>query len=52
MEEIPSGAAAKSLGQILERVSRGETIMITRYGRPYALLTPPPREKGPHTSVK
>lgn len=29
-------------GKVFDRVFRGETILLTRYGRPYVLLVPPP----------
>lgn len=32
-------------GRILDRVFRGETLLLTRYGRPYVLLSPPPHEE-------
>jgi antitoxin (DNA-binding transcriptional repressor) of toxin-antitoxin stability system len=42
MEQIPTTLANKAPGKIFDRVFRGETIMLTRYGRPYVLLSPPP----------
>lgn len=42
MDRIPSGKAAKTFGELADRASRGERIMITRYGKDYALLCPPP----------
>jgi len=53
MEQIPSSVAGKAPGEIFERVFRGETILITRYGRPYVLLCPPPEaeEKKPVTKA-
>lgn len=45
MEEIQSSVAAKAPGEIFERVFRGETILLTRYGRPYVMLSPPPERK-------
>ena len=41
---IPSSQANKAPGEIFDRVFRGETILLTRYGRPYVLLSPPPSE--------
>ncbi|MFJ3812589.1 type II toxin-antitoxin system Phd/YefM family antitoxin [Streptomyces sp. NPDC090073] len=42
--EVPSTQIQQAPGPILDRVFRGETIMLTRYGRPYVLLSPPPTE--------
>ena len=44
MKKISSSEAARIMGQIYERVAKGETILLTRYGRPYVLLSPPPPE--------
>lgn len=44
MERIPSSKAAKVMGAVFERVAKGERILLTRYGRPYVLLSPPPPE--------
>jgi antitoxin (DNA-binding transcriptional repressor) of toxin-antitoxin stability system len=41
-EEIPSSMATRAPAKIFERVFRGETIILTRYGRPYVVLSPPP----------
>ena len=38
---IQATDTARQIGQLLDRASRGETFLITRYGRPYATLTPP-----------
>jgi antitoxin (DNA-binding transcriptional repressor) of toxin-antitoxin stability system len=46
MERIPSSEANKAPGQIFDRVYRGETIMLTRYGRDYVMLCPPPPAEG------
>lgn len=40
METIPSGEFIKRLGEILERASKGEEFLLTRYGRPYVRLLP------------
>lgn len=40
--EIPAAQANKAPGEIFDRVFRGETLLLTRYGRPYVLLCPPP----------
>lgn len=41
--EIPAAQANKAPGAIFDRVFQGETILLTRYGRPYVLLCPPPQ---------
>lgn len=41
VKEIPASEAGRAPGAIFERVARGETILLTRYGRPYVLLSPP-----------
>ena len=40
MESIGSYEAKTHLARLLERVSRGETITITKHGVPVALLSP------------
>lgn len=45
MSSVGSFEAKTHLPQLLERVSRGERIVITRHGRPVAMLVPPPAEK-------
>jgi antitoxin (DNA-binding transcriptional repressor) of toxin-antitoxin stability system len=42
--EVPTTQLNQGSGKILDRVFRGEHIMLTRYGRPYVLLSPPPTE--------
>lgn len=42
--EVPSSLMNQAPGKILDRVFRGEVIMLTRYGRPYVLLSPPPAD--------
>ncbi|HXR36857.1 MAG TPA: type II toxin-antitoxin system prevent-host-death family antitoxin [Candidatus Binataceae bacterium] len=42
MDSIGLSAAKSHLSALLDRVARGETIEITRRGRPVALLAPPP----------
>jgi prevent-host-death family protein len=46
--DIPSGEFIKRLGEILEMVSKGEEVLLTRYGRPYVRLLPaePPPATG------
>lgn len=45
MSTVGAFEAKTHLPQLLERVSRGERITITRHGRPVAMLVPPPTEK-------
>jgi prevent-host-death family protein len=45
MTTIGSYEAKTHLAALLERVARGEQILITRRGKPVALLTAPPREE-------
>ena len=40
MREIQASEAKTHLPQLLDEVERGETILITRYGRPVARLVP------------
>ena len=40
MQEIGVFEAKKTLGALLDRVERGEEIVITRHGRPIARLVP------------
>lgn len=40
MREIQSTEAKAHLAQILDEVERGETVIITRHGRPIARLVP------------
>lgn len=40
MKEIGAFEAKNTLGALLERVERGEEIVITRHGRPVARLVP------------
>jgi prevent-host-death family protein len=40
MREIQSSLAKTHLPQLLDEVERGETIVITRHGRPIARLVP------------
>lgn len=41
MEQIASDKARKNLRDLLDRVMKGETIIITRYGRPEVVMVPP-----------
>jgi len=46
MTSVGSYEAKTHLSELLERVARGERILITRHGRPAAMLVPaPPKEK-------
>jgi prevent-host-death family protein len=47
MDSVGLSAAKTHLSALLDRVARGETIAITRRGRPVALLAPPPRAMKP-----
>jgi antitoxin (DNA-binding transcriptional repressor) of toxin-antitoxin stability system len=40
--EVPSAKANQAPATIFDRVFKGETVLLTRYGRPYVLLCPPP----------
>jgi len=44
MTTIGSSEAKTHLPQLLERVARGEKILITRHGKAVAQLVPPPAE--------
>lgn len=45
MRELPSSIFTKAPAGHLEAVFKGETILLTRYGRPYVVLSPPPEPK-------
>ena len=45
MREIQSSDAKARLPQLLDDVERGETIVITRHGRPIARIVPEPGER-------
>jgi prevent-host-death family protein len=40
MREVPASQAETHLPQLLDDVERGETIVITRHGRPIARIVP------------
>ena len=44
MKSIGTFDAKTHLPRLLERVSRGERIMITKHGKPIAMLVPPAAE--------
>lgn len=46
MREIQSSEAKAKFAQFLDEVERGETIVITRHGRPIAHLVPAPASDG------
>ena len=41
MVEVSAAEAKKHLSDLLQRAQAGESITITRYGKPVATLTPP-----------
>lgn len=45
MTEIGSFEAKTHLPQLLDRVARGERIVITKRGKPVAMLVPPPADE-------
>ncbi len=45
MTTVGSYEAKTHLPQLLERVANGEKILITRRGKPVAVLTPPPKQE-------
>jgi prevent-host-death family protein len=45
MTEVGSFEAKTHLPQLLERVAKGEKIVITKRGKPVAMLVPPPAEE-------
>jgi prevent-host-death family protein len=45
MREIQASDAKTRLPQILHEVERGETVRITRHGRPIARIVPEPRRR-------
>lgn len=44
MTTVPIGTVTRAPARVFDRVFRGETILVTRHGRPYVLLSPPPPE--------
>lgn len=44
MEQVPSSEFTKAPARHLEAVFKGATLLLTRYGRPYVVLSPPPAE--------
>ena len=52
METISSTDAARRLGEIFARASRGETFQITQYGRPYVSVGPPADQDPPAPAPK
>ena len=45
MESVGVYEAKTNLPRLLDRVEAGESILITRHGRPIAVLGPPPRAR-------
>jgi prevent-host-death family protein len=45
MTTVGTYEAKTHLPQLLDRVGRGESVLITRHGKPAAMLVPPPAEK-------
>ena len=45
MDQIPSSEFTKAPARHLEDVFKGATLMITRYGRPYVVISPPSDEQ-------
>lgn len=46
MREIQASDAKARLAQLLDEVEHGETVVITRHGRPIARLVPEPEAQG------
>jgi prevent-host-death family protein len=42
VEQVGAYEAKTRLAELLNRVAQGETILITKHGRPVACLAPPP----------
>jgi prevent-host-death family protein len=40
MDQVPASAAKARLSELLDKVEKGETVVITRHGRPVARLVP------------
>ncbi len=47
MDSISSHEARNHLSELLDQVARGKKLLITRRGKPAALLVPAPKEKRP-----
>ena len=45
MREIQASAAKAQLAELLDQVERGETVVITRHGKPVARLVPDPSQR-------
>jgi len=48
VEQVGAYEAKTRLAELLNRVAQGETILITKHGRPVACLAPPPEGRA-HT---
>lgn len=51
MKTVGSYEAKTHLSRLLDEVARGETIEITKHGRPVARLVPPPGHERPDVDV-
>jgi prevent-host-death family protein len=51
VDEIGAFEAKNTLGTLLDRVERGEEIVITRHGKPVARLVPNSRPVDPHPGL-
>lgn len=51
MKTITSSEFVKAPGRHLEAVFKGESIQVTRYGRPYVVLSPPAEAQEPKETV-
>ena len=51
MTEIGAFEAKNTLGTLLDRVERGEEIVITRHGRPVARLVPNTKQLDPNQTL-
>ncbi len=45
MKEIQASVAKARLAELLDEVERGETVVITRHGKPVARLVPDPGQR-------
>jgi prevent-host-death family protein len=45
MKRVQASAAKANLAELLDEVERGETVVITRHGRPIARLVPDEEER-------
>jgi prevent-host-death family protein len=45
MKEVQASAAKAQFAELLDEVERGETVVITRHGKPIARLVPDPHQR-------